>query len=388
MLVGTGIITTMLCTRIHILTIVIISFFYSAVLYPIVSYWLWMDHGWMQLKETHVKDYAGGLSVYTTASTFASVGAILLGRRVLRLSDISEMSVIGVEVPRTTVAGYMFVIVGLIVFSLPTPEEEFRLKYNNFDGVLFTNSVLALSAAALVTILLDVVINRRKTITYWPLLKYLQAAIAGIIALSSGIDIFSAIESFIVGIIAGITFFCTTSIIHISFIEDNCNIIASYFSCSFLSSLLSQYKIHNSGFLWQLSCYFIIFSITFVTAAVLLLFLYVTKRFRSKNEVLNHERAKTTYRNKLFRVSENAGYIEPGTFKATMNNNSDTEITNRKIIKSKSGQNSTPFDSKESIVTQLSSIDNFSRRPLKKYINLQKSSSKSGRFRSRGAMKI
>lgn len=396
-LVGTGMITTVLCTRVHMLAAAVISFFYSAILYPVVAHWLWIDHGWMQQTRTvTVNNYAGGLAVHTTASTVASVGAILLGRRLLRLSDISEISIIGVEVSRNTVAGYMFVIIGLIVFSLPTPEEEFRLKYNNFDGVLFTNNVLGLSAAGLITILLDISINCRKTITYWPLLKYLQASIAGVIALSCGVDIFSPIASFGVGLFTGLVFFFTSTAIHHSFIEDNCNIIASSFISSFLASLLSQVVSKNDALqaiIWQIFSHLIICVFSFVSAMLLLLLFYVSNRLKSKSELVNHERSRVAYRRNtrasyrnLFSLSKGAGYVEPGTSKVNIDNKFSTEVVGDRIVKQEaSDENSTVTDWGETSVTPVSSTDNtsnISRRSSKKYINLQASSSRIGRFRS------
>lgn len=339
----------------------------------------------MQQNKTIVNDYAGGLSVHTTASTFATVGAILLGRRLLLLSDINEISIIGVEVSRNTVAGYLFVIIGLIVFSLPTPEEEFRLSYNRFDGVLFTNSVLALSAAGLINILLDVFIKCKKTFTYWPLLKYLQAAIAGVVALSCGIDSFSPIAAFGVGLFTGMVFYFISTAIHYSFIEDNCNIIASCLISSFFASLLSKLisKIDTfSAIIWQVFSHLIICVFSFVSAILLLLLFYIRNRFKSTNEMVNHERATNAYKRKrgssykkLFSISKCAGYAEPGTSRVTLDNESVAEET----IKQKT---STGTDWKGSSTTSPSSTDYGSKRSLKKYINLQKSLSKIGRFRS------
>lgn len=388
MLVGTGIVTTALCTRLHILAIAIISFFYSAILYPIVSHWLWVDHGWMQSNQAIVKDYAGGLAVHSTASTFAAAGGVLLGRRLLRFSEISEISVIGVETSKNTVTGYMLLIIGLIVFSLPTPEEEFRLKYNNFDGVLFTNSILALSAAGLVTIFLDIAINCRRTVTYWSLLKYFQAAVAGVVALSCGVDVFSAIESFVIGLIAGALFFFTASLINHTVIEDNCNIIAINLACSFLASISSQLtykdltKAQNRNIVWQLTCHFIILGASFVSAILILLLLCVTKRLRSKSETINHKRAKAACKNKripsfikLFNFSKGAKYIEPGRFKSATDIQSNMSVLVGKNIKHRLSQNR--ISSKESIVPQISSsnTDVFKQRS-KRFINLQENSTK------------
>lgn len=390
-LVGSGIITSVLSTRIHLLATTIISFFYSAVLYPIVAHWLWVDHGWMQVNKTIIKDYAGGLAVHTTASTFASVGAIVLGRRLLRLSDISEISVVGVEVSKNTIAGYMFVIIGFIAFSLPTPEEEFRLNYNKFNGVLFTNSVMSLSAAGLVTILLDVITNYKKAFTYWSILKYLQAAIGGLVALSCGVDTFSPFASFLVGLVAGMLFFFTAALVSISFIEDNCNIVASSFICSFLASLLSQMIskntiiIHLKNFTWQMSCHLIIFVTSFAFATVIILLLYASNRLKTKREKINHERATATYKmnkrpsyKKLFSVSSSAGYLEPGLSNKAITNNENSAGEGNVASKNVKPKTSHVEESNESIITQISSSDTdfvISKRNSK-IINLQESTSK------------
>lgn len=372
MLVGTGIITTVLCTRLHMLATIVISFYYSAILYPIVAHWLWVGHGWMQSAQTIVADYAHGVSVYTTASTFAGVGAIILGRRLLRFSEISEISVVSGEVSKNTVTGYILVIIGLIAFSLPTPEEEYRLKYNRFDGVLFTNNVLALSAAGLVTIILDVTFNCRTRVTYWPLIKYLQAAVAGIVALSCGINTFSPTVSFIIGLIAGVVFFFIATLIQHFFIEDNCNIIACCFVNSFLASIFSQLfptnenifkTIHHKNLLWQLACHLIIFAVSFLSAVIILLLLYVSNYLKSGSEILNHSRATAVYKNKMFlNFSKTVKYIEPGVTKP-----SDEEFdTVNQILGSAS---------RESMVSKSSSSD-VSNRKSKRFINLQENTAR------------
>lgn len=351
----------------------------------------------MQQVKTTINDYAGGLAVHTTASTFAAVGAIFLGRRLLRLSDISEISVIGTEISKNTVAGYIFVLIGLIVFSLPTPEEEYRLQYKKFDGLLFTNSVLSLSAAGLITILLDLIFTCKNKITYWALLKYLQAAIAGVVALSCGLHTFSPIASFFVGLTAGALFFIFAALVHLSFIEDNCNIIASSFICSFLASFASQLihksetrfgAIHSENFTWQLTCYFIIFTVSFISAILIFLLLYVSGRLKSKSENVNHKRAIVAYRSKkrtsvmkLFAVAKNVRYVEPGTAKA-----GEEDVVVGTSIKQEASE-VTDIDttlSKESSVTKIWSSQedpDRNRKKPKKYLNLQESATQIKRSR-------
>lgn len=353
-----------------------------------------MKHGWMQLRETTVNNYAGGLSVYTTAGTFAFVGAVFLRRRLLRLSELSELSVIGVDISKNTIAGYMFVLIGFIVFSLPTPEEEYSLKHKHFDGVLFTNSALALSASGLMTILLDVTISRRHTITYWALLKYLQAANAGVVALSCSINTISPLASFIMGVTAGAAFFLFSTVIHHSLMEDNCNMITSTLICSFLASLLSDLisknqtmvtSLLNKKFSWQLACYFIIFTVTFISAILIFLILYVSNRLKSRSEKLNHKRAIVMQKSrgrvsvkKLFTALSGVRIIEPGIRKAGVSESGDEDVIVGISIEREPSQNTET----DTILSQESSLTKFStsedgrgknRKKQKKYLNLQES---------------
>lgn len=401
-LIGTAIITTVLCTRLHFAAVATISFFYSAILYPMVSHWLWLEHGWMQLHKTTVRDYAGGLAIYTTASTFAAIGAIILGRRLLLLREISDISVRGIDVSRNTVAGFVFVLMGLIVSFLPTPEDEYLVRHSNFDGLLFTNGVLALSTTGLVCMLCDVSIGNANNTTYWSLLKYLQAATAGIIALSCGVDNFSPLASFCVGLTAGILFFITGALFQYSFIEDNCNILASSFVCSFLASLSSQLVTERStnfeailtkDFTWQLTCYFVILCASCASAIVIFLLLYSCRLLKSESEKLNHNRAVVASKSKregislkkVFTDPKTAVYVEPGASKTIINEIVETIVVKPKPKRiGRSGRDS-DMATGRSVKQIWPPDDNVSldRKGSKKFVNLQKSSSSIKRSRTK-----
>ena len=58
---------------------IIFTFLISAVMYPVVSYWVW-GGGWLQVAGFH--DFAGSGVVHMTAGLAGLIGTIILGPRI------------------------------------------------------------------------------------------------------------------------------------------------------------------------------------------------------------------------------------------------------------------------------------------------------------------
>lgn len=323
--------------------------------------------------EAEVEDYAAGLAVHATAGTFAAVGAVFLGRRLLRLRDVDEISV-GADSAKNTFVGYLFVIMGLLVLSLPTPEEEFRLKRPE-DGVLFINGILGLSGAGLVAACLDVACNGK--VNYWSVIKYLQAAVAGLVALSCSIDSCSPIVAFTVGLAAGVLFFLVSTIVDHSFIEDYSRAIATHFACSFLASFVAPLLAKDSDDLpvriaWQMACYFIILTASALLAILVFSLLCLTPFLRNSEEKLNHRRATLVARSRrakcgrLFAVQSGTMFLQPDTPRKTVLKTEVNVIRERSV-----DQEFVDADTNGGV---LENYDSAPSRPdrAKKFRNLQK----------------
>ncbi|KAF2905560.1 hypothetical protein ILUMI_00608 [Ignelater luminosus] len=337
-IIATGIITTILAGRVHFVGYFLTTLFFSMLFQPIIMHWIWHDFGWMHRKNfvghlVSVKDHAGGLVVHVAGGVVGLIGALFLGRRLMRLSDIDESS-IGPESPGSTITGYIFIALGLIAFSLPAPSYELTHIPYNYIGVILVNNIMAMAAGIIVVVILQFLFFR-ETFNYWIILRCMQGAIAGIVSIASGIDVYTPVLAFAIGAIAAIVFYFVVICVHNSSVEDYCNVIPIHLVCGLLGSMLppllgttenlgtsitSHFRIIHLG--WQL------LSLTTVSTLMISVFvihffvLNLTGFLRNKSEEVNHRRGVTAavrgpercFLQRLFTLYPSTPYIEPGSF--------------------------------------------------------------------------
>ncbi|XP_023022420.1 ammonium transporter 2 [Leptinotarsa decemlineata] len=331
-LIGTAQISSFLVGRIHLMASIITTFLYCAFYEPLLLHWIWNENGWMNKwvllgKRVSLKDHAGDLVVHLSSSIIGLIGALFLGRRLIKLKDIDEHS-LGREHSGNTIVGYVFIIFGYIAFSLPTPSYlSLRVPFN-YTGMIVINNIVALAVGILIISVLHLLIFR-KIFSYWIILRCIQGGIAGIISVAAGVDIFSPFECLAIAAVSSFFFFFFSILIHNTALEDYCNLTASHLVCSFLGILACPLLAHKENFgvsarkfhiLWQFICVIIVISITITFAWLLFLFFSLTKILRSKREAMNHQRAvvvqkylpKRGFMERLFMIDSQTQHIAPG----------------------------------------------------------------------------
>lgn len=222
-----------------------------------------------------------------------------------------------------------------MAITLPSPAYMAIRPYNNYAGIAVTNGILALAAGILVVAIMYFILHRKK-FTYWVTLRCLQGGLASLVAVSSGVDVYSPIIAFAIGVGAALLFYFVSAGVQKTCIEDNCNAIAIHVVSSLLGALLPPFlgrREHlgwavNMGirvihFLWQTMCAFGILALFAIFSVVFFLILHFTKLLRNKGETVNHRRAVLAYKNtgkrkgfgiiaRLFKVRTDTKYIEPG----------------------------------------------------------------------------
>lgn len=300
-LVGTGIITSMLAGRVHPATYMLLTVLYSGFLQPITLYSVWNDKGLLSSKVTIggirvvVKDYAGSIVTQLTAGTIAFVGSCFLGRRLIRLEEISQVS-IGPWSPGNVLIGYVLVATGLMGTSLYLPSEVDL-------GRVSINNLVALSTALIATYLIHWIVYG-SPVSYWVFLRCLQGGIAGLVTISAGADIYHPIAVFFVALVESLLFHAISIVIELSYLEDNCNIIATHFFSALFGSTLPPIvaMIDNLGlsvmvrtraihFSWQLICVLVIAVISAVLAVIVFGSMLLCGLLRSRGETQSHQRA-------------------------------------------------------------------------------------------------
>ncbi|XP_030751170.1 ammonium transporter 3-like isoform X2 [Sitophilus oryzae] len=96
-IIGTALTSSMLIARVRQLPLLTLTITLSAIYQPILICWIWSQYGWMKnytlLEEkVSLKDHGGNLSIHVPTSIVGLLGAIFLGRRIMKVQDIDPFS--------------------------------------------------------------------------------------------------------------------------------------------------------------------------------------------------------------------------------------------------------------------------------------------------------
>ena len=172
---------------------------YSAVIslfiYPIEAHWVW-GSGWLAQLGFH--DYAGSCAIHMVGGFAALVGAICLGPRIGKYVKDDKGKVIKVN----AIPGHSITLGALGVFIL-------WLGWYGFNGAaatsaselssIFMTTTIAPAAATVTTMIFTWIKNGKPDVS-----MCLNAALAGLVAITAGCDALDALGAGIVGIVAGI----------------------------------------------------------------------------------------------------------------------------------------------------------------------------------------
>ncbi|KAF5303043.1 hypothetical protein FQR65_LT08372 [Abscondita terminalis] len=329
-LIATGIVTTILCGRISMCAYFFLVFLLSGFIQPAVIHWVWYTEGWLYSKEflfttVSFRDDSGGLTIHVFGGTVCLIGALFFGRRLLLLSDISELS-IGVESPGISFVGYIFIIIGLIGFSLTSFDYGHQLTPNT--GILIINNLSAMSGGILVIAFLQHFLFRRR-ISYWNILRCIQGGVAGIVTISPGINLYKPEFAFLASLISSATFYLFSTIILLkTSIEDYCNVISIHLVCGIFGLFLCPFfkdsdpiKQRLIQSLWQLLVTFTVIFFLIIVISILFFALLLCRGLRNKLERIDHERGvlavknrgkDKTFLDRIFNVTSSTPFLEPG----------------------------------------------------------------------------
>ncbi|KAK4879003.1 hypothetical protein RN001_007149 [Aquatica leii] len=336
-LITMGIITTILCGRVNTLGYCLVIFVLSGLVQPAVIHWVWHSDGWLYSKEflstdVSFRDYSGGLIVHVFGGTVSLIAALFFGRRLMLLSNISELS-IGVESPGSSFVGYIFIIVGLMGFSITSFSYEKKHFVEGFSGIVVLNNISGMCGGILVVIFLQHVI-RQEAINYWNVLRCIQGGVAGIVAISPGVNVYTPEIAFGAAAVSSLAFYYVSLCIYRkTSIEDYCNVIAIHLVCGiiglfflplvdnseYFTSQSFNYRLVHS--LWQLVSTLTVFFLLVVVCTNLFYGLLLCKYMRNELEQNDHERGLLAIENqerdksfldRLFVTTRFSPYVEPG----------------------------------------------------------------------------
>lgn len=73
---------------------------------------------------------------------------------------------------------------------------------------------------------------------YWVLQKCLQGSLAGLVAVSAGVDVYNHLGAFLVAAAGTVVFYSVTIVLERLFYEDYCNLVPIHVFCAFLGAVL------------------------------------------------------------------------------------------------------------------------------------------------------
>ena len=174
----------------------IYSFCISAFIYPISGHWIW-GGGWLSQLGFH--DFAGSTAVHMVGGVCAAIGAAFLGPRIGKYDkDGKPRAIIGHNLSLGALGVFIlwfcwFGFNGCSTVAMDSDEAMISA------GLIFVNTNLAAAVASCVTMLYTWLRYKKPDVG-----MTLNAALAGLVAITAGCDAVSPVGAAIIGIAAGL----------------------------------------------------------------------------------------------------------------------------------------------------------------------------------------
>ena len=174
----------------------IYSFCISAFIYPISGHWIW-GGGWLSQLGFH--DFAGSTAVHMVGGVCACIGAAILGPRIGKYDkDGNPRAIIGHNLSLGALGVFIlwFCWFGFNGCSTVAMDSDEAM---GAAGLIFVNTNMAAAVASCVTMLYTWLRYKKPDVG-----MTLNAALAGLVAITAGCDAVSPVGAAIIGIAAGL----------------------------------------------------------------------------------------------------------------------------------------------------------------------------------------
>ncbi|XP_065209842.1 ammonium transporter 2-like isoform X2 [Planococcus citri] len=215
----------------------------SGVIYPIAIHWAWTEQGW--LYALGFKDFGGGMLVHGLAGSACLVASILIGPRIGRFDggQDSEKFTTGHSSALIGIGG-IIILVGFCGFNAGTLN-HYSLPDDGEKIARIVRNTLMCGAVSALTVLfagkLGVFGDR-----FWPFSLTVNGGIAGLVASCGGCDIYSALETVIVGFVTGFVYMAFRGVILFVQIDDPLDSSPIHMACG-IWSVIAVPVVGNGG---------------------------------------------------------------------------------------------------------------------------------------------
>ena len=168
----------------------------SAFIYPVSGHWIW-GGGWLSQLGFH--DFAGSAAVHMVGGICAAIGAAILGPRIGKYDkNGSPRAILGHNLSLGALGVFIlwFCWFGFNGCSTVAMDSDDALVS---AGLIFVNTNMAAAVASVVTMIYTWLRYKKPDVG-----MTLNAALAGLVAITAGCDVVSPVGAAIIGIIAGI----------------------------------------------------------------------------------------------------------------------------------------------------------------------------------------
>lgn len=220
--------------RCDFLAYIAYSFIITGIVYPVVSHWAWdTDIGWLSIGikannnslSSKYHDFAGSGVVHVTGGCAAFVAAALLGPRIGRFDEETKkpLEIRGHSVPLASLGGFILFF-GFFAFNGGSQLAISNTGDGNAVSLAMVNTILSGSVAAFSTLLLG-----RIRGPHWSLLQTINGALAGMVAICAGCNVYYPWGACIVGFFAAISYTCWSMLVLAMKIDDPLDAVAVHY---------------------------------------------------------------------------------------------------------------------------------------------------------------
>ncbi len=160
--------------------------------YPIVGFWKW-GGGFLQTLETPFYDFAGSTIVHSVGGWAALCGAVILGPRLGKFVNGKAQDLKNSNLPLAT-TGVFFLWLGWYGFN----GGSVLSADPNLVSLVFVTTTLASCAGLISAMLISWKLKNKPDIA-----QALNGALAGLVSVTAGADVFGPLSAVLVGIVGG-----------------------------------------------------------------------------------------------------------------------------------------------------------------------------------------
>ena len=192
-------------------------------IYPFPSHWAWKeDIGWLKTRGYH--DFAGSGVVHITGGAIALVACYLIGPRMGRWDSLGRPPTMpGHSVPLQSLGGFILLL-GFLAFNGASEGHIDQLQDAAIMDRAVINTLLGGSSGGLVA--LFKIYWSNKTNRKWSFQAMLNGALAGMVSMGAGSDVYEPWSAVIIGCCAGLVYLGLSKAMRRALLDDPLDAVA------------------------------------------------------------------------------------------------------------------------------------------------------------------